>query len=182
MFKKQSQIYHERQYLWRCGLHAVNALLRSQVYTAQDLDVIADSLLTHSTSSLRHPHRAPFRLGDYDANVLIVALGKLGFQTNWFSSQNISLAETHGFLINRAAKSGLLWTGRRHWIAIVRYEKSFYLVDSQLLKPVLFQDDHELWSFFDTIRKDGGHVLIVNKGSRTRNEENPTKNKKEGNE
>lgn len=182
MFKQQSPIYHEKQYLWRCGLHAVNALLRSQAYTARDLDVIADSLLTSSTSPLRHPHRAPFRLGDYDANVLILALDKLGFHTRWFSSQRITLKETHGFLINRAAKSGLLWTGRRHWIAIVRYEEKFYLVDSQLLRPVLFQDDHELWSFFDTIRKDGGHVLVVNKSSRTNNEANSMNNEKTANE
>ncbi|KAK1868897.1 hypothetical protein I4F81_011379 [Pyropia yezoensis] len=47
-------IYHERQQLSRCSVHAVNNLLGGPVYSARDFDAICEEL---NPSRMANPHR-----------------------------------------------------------------------------------------------------------------------------
>ena len=71
--------YHERQRLLLCGVHAVNNILGGNEYSKADFDAIADELAAQPdvagvSGGWFNPHRSKLRLGDFDENVLAVAL------------------------------------------------------------------------------------------------------------
>lgn len=167
-------VYHEKQQLWRCGLHAVNALLKRPVYTAADFGAIADSIAPESRMPWSHPHRSVFGLGDYDVNVLMCALEKAGLRAEWLSAK-VSLASLlestkrlRGFLVNVPAmnlpsflqSATTFLTDRRHWVAVPQYSSHFYLVDSKL-PPSRFSGSAELIRYLERVRKESGHILYV---------------------
>lgn len=113
-------MYHEKQKRMLCGVHAVNNLLQSKVYTKETFDAIAERLFTVSPEKDMHalnPHRSMF-FGNYDANVVIEALNLVGFNTEWFpkTSPGADLAELFwednvaGIIINQSSFMGRHWT------------------------------------------------------------------------
>ncbi|CAK9866412.1 unnamed protein product [Sphagnum jensenii] len=102
-------VYHERQCLQFCLLHALNNLLQGEMrFTRKELDSIADSLtlvgdgttsqgttqpcattttrtmeVLNPLSLIFKPHRNAVS-GNYDANVLIAALATRSKQVTWF--------------------------------------------------------------------------------------------------
>ncbi|CDF38030.1 unnamed protein product [Chondrus crispus] len=173
--RRDVRVYHERQQLWRCGLHATNALLKRRAYSAADFSKIADDLMAGQRSSWFHPHRSMLGLGDYDVNVLMVALDKYAIQTNWVS-ETASLEEIiranpkmKGFLVNVPSQFGLpsfmapansLFGDRKHWIAVPRYYSHFHLVDSKTT-PSRFEKEVDLIRYLEKVRKASGHVLYL---------------------
>lgn len=166
-------VYHEKQYLWRCGLHAVNALLQKRAFTAADFGEIADGLVVGSRMPWSHPHRSVLGIGDYDVNVLMCALEKTGLRAEWLSKkvalQSVieSTDDLKGFLVNVPSKlpsflqSAEYFLGeRRHWIAVTRYSSHFYLVDSKFA-PTRFEDESDLVRYLEQVRKESGHILYV---------------------
>jgi Josephin len=99
-------MYHERQRWALCAVHAMNNLLQQPKFDANDFQQICQELViaaadedasssTTRTRSLvtsswipssillnRNPHCSMF-FGNYDANVLLVVLERLGFQVQW---------------------------------------------------------------------------------------------------
>ncbi len=68
----------ERQRLQRCLQHALNNLLQRSAFTCADLDELANQLDPGRTlQPLFHPHRT-WWLGNWDVNVLEVALRRHG--------------------------------------------------------------------------------------------------------
>lgn len=166
-------VYHERQTRWRCGLHAVNALLKRPAYTPAHFDAIADSLAAEYHTSWYNPHRSAIGMGNYDANVLLTALRRAHKTTAWLSEKDDieHLLETKpnlcGFLVNVESKhwfrqiSRIFFEGGRHWIAIVRYEDQMFLVDSDDNFPSKFASHVELLDYLNKVRSDEGHVMLV---------------------
>lgn len=102
--KEKRKIYHERQSRQLCALHALNNLFQDgSAYSKTDLDKYAETyvwtrLQKHysdffSNSSLTpnqsifNPHRSTFGLGDYDINVIIVALQRKNYEAIWFNKK-----------------------------------------------------------------------------------------------
>jgi len=77
-----AELYFERQWLMRCGAHALNNVLGRPAFTSADLDAIAISL--GGTFSLQH--RWPL-LGNHDANVVLCALDQCGLDAAWWDAR-----------------------------------------------------------------------------------------------
>lgn len=170
---EEAEVYHERQFLSRCGIHAVNALLKRRAYTARQFDALADSLLTSGYWLCFHPHRSWFRIGNYDVNVLMCALERGGLDVQWLPSRTdfrelLRGEALDGFLVNVPSHwppwpFSLVFAQRRHWIAVSRYGDRFYVVDSSARCPFLLEDDDALVEYFANVKNENGHVLSVEK-------------------
>eukprot|EP00177_Eucheuma_denticulatum_P005193 GFKZ01009459.1.p1 GENE.GFKZ01009459.1~~GFKZ01009459.1.p1 ORF type:complete len:200 (-),score=19.68 GFKZ01009459.1:106-669(-) len=168
----KSAVYHERQQLLRCGLHATNALLRGPIYTASTMDEIADQMaVERSWFRWSHPHRAIFGLGNYDVNVIMCALERRGLCARWMGN-GVSVRGVVegsgglvGFLVNVGVKGKWLgWASdwlmgeRRHWLAVVKYGNAFYEVDSLGGGGVMVTD---VVPYLEGRRRAGGIILSV---------------------
>ncbi|KAJ1976205.1 Josephin-1, partial [Dimargaris cristalligena] len=77
-------IYHEQQSNWLC------AKLQEAAFSRNDLEQFASDLGQVSNNIHRrwwNPHRLLFKLGDYDINVLTLALESRGFDLQWFDAR-----------------------------------------------------------------------------------------------
>ncbi|OWZ10438.1 hypothetical protein PHMEG_00016713 [Phytophthora megakarya] len=94
-FQMAKELYHERQTLYRCGLHALNNVLQGPVFTKAALDEACVELATIADPNAGNglmnwawnPHRAPLGLGNYDVNALTFALQKQGFVMQWLDKR-----------------------------------------------------------------------------------------------
>eukprot|EP01084_Bolivina_argentea_P095234 171226_1 len=64
-------LYHEKQKWELCLLHALNSLLQREEFTHKSLDNICKML---APNKIINPHKALLGTGNYDANVLMMAL------------------------------------------------------------------------------------------------------------
>jgi Josephin len=90
-------MYHERQRWAFCGIHAVNNLLQERKCDKAYYDSICEEL-SPSSSSYTNPHRSMFRVGNFDANVLMVVLQRHGLQVKWHDARQdvtVELLETY---------------------------------------------------------------------------------------
>lgn len=93
-------LYHERQRLSLCGVHAVNNLLQRPQFSQRDFEVVCESLVStassssagHQDSSMmwsssRNPHRT-WLIGNYDANVVTVIIQQEpGITVRWHDAR-----------------------------------------------------------------------------------------------
>jgi hypothetical protein len=91
------------------------------------------------SSDFINPHKHIFG-GDYDVNVLFIALQKQGSECRWLDKRKVdNLAmeekELKGFLVNiekqRKFYHKMLGISARHWVAICKENDKFFLCDSQ---------------------------------------------------
>ncbi|OQR97652.1 Josephin-2-like [Achlya hypogyna] len=127
--------FHERQQYMRCGLHAANNLLQRRVFSSADLDAVAADI---SPGSWRNP------LGNYDVQVLSVALQRQGFEVSYFDVRRPMEAlplETSVGLVCNVPQSSLLglWQSR-HWFTIRKVHDTYYNLDSKLATALPFND------------------------------------------
>lgn len=76
-----SKIYHERQSLFRCAIHTVNALLQQPKHSPKTFDEMAKKL---GLSSI---------IGNYDINVLEAILMKEGLELQWWGKKKEKTAK-----------------------------------------------------------------------------------------
>ena len=80
--KLKMEIYHERQRLMLCAVHSLNNLFQDRnAYSKEDLDAISYQL---SPDSFVNPHKNMLGLGNYDVNVMMVALQQKNYEVVWF--------------------------------------------------------------------------------------------------
>ena len=145
--------YHERQQFMRCGLHAVNNMLQRRAYSTGDFEKIAADLAAFGPESgvahLGNPHRAVLKLGNYDANVVLVALSLAGFEAAWCVRTPVDALraaarrpDTLGFLVNVSKLFS------RHWLAVRKLtdDGCWGLFDSNAPQPRLFESEDEVCS------------------------------------
>ncbi|XP_031488287.1 josephin-like protein [Nymphaea colorata] len=175
--EKKIEIYHEKQRLQFCLLHALNNLLQvKESFTKAELDAIADKLAVDDTnedswsiaSVIWKPHHNSLT-GNYDVNVLIAALEGKGKKVVWHDRRNdasaINLDQSPdtltGLMLNVPVKRFAgLWNSR-HWIAVRRIHGLWYNLDSDLREPVTFKDDNEMKEFLNASLTEGGEILII---------------------
>lgn len=93
-------IYHERQSVQLCLLHALNNLFQAPVYTKAMLDDVCVKFvaftylnymhfysLSPDSYSFLNPHRSMLGLGNYDVNVLQAALQLRDYTAVWFDKR-----------------------------------------------------------------------------------------------
>jgi len=162
-------LYHERQRLALCGVHAVNNLLQKKRYTKRNFD---DVCLSLSPSSFRNPHRSMWGIGNYDVNVVMMLLQQEGLSVTWHDRRTELKIETIerliGVLWNVDSKS--VWSrlfGGRHWIAFLycRGSKEWVNLDSSLSEPVVVGSHEDCIKLLTS--EENGHILLVKSSPET---------------
>lgn len=180
MENQRSEVYHERQRLQLCLLHALNNLFQEkEAFTRATLDAIAEKLIHDDPTQERwtpvsfvfKPHHNLIT-GNYDINVLIAALESKGKTVTWHdrrvgaSSIDLEGSDSDdgglmGIVLNVPIKRFKgLWKNR-HWITLRRINGVWYDLDSDLRAPRQFRDMDEVRAFLDSLIADGGEVLLV---------------------
>ncbi|XP_010256625.1 PREDICTED: josephin-like protein [Nelumbo nucifera] len=175
--EEKPQIYHEKQKLQFCLLHALNNLFQEKdSFTREDLNLIAEKLVLDDPSKeswsplsvIFKPHHNAIT-GNYDVNVLIAALEGKGKELVWHDRRNgassIDLDRSEdalmGIVLNVPVKRfGGFWRSR-HWVALRNIGGIWFNLDSDLVSPHPFEDSEEVKLFLDHIISEGGEVLLV---------------------
>ncbi|EPS67437.1 hypothetical protein M569_07341, partial [Genlisea aurea] len=167
-------VYHERQKLQYCLMHALNNLFQQkQAFTRSALNAIAENLDDPAQSNWNPLSRYIFRphhnevTGNYDVNVLIAALEGRGKTVVWHDkrsgggSVDLDQPSLLGIILNvPVAKYGSLWSGR-HWIALRKIGNVWYNLDSDLLRPLPYADVLEVRHFLEATVAAGGELFVV---------------------
>ncbi|CAA6669450.1 unnamed protein product [Spirodela intermedia] len=141
--EQERQIYHEKQRLQFCLLHALNNLLQ----------------LVDPLSVVFRPHHNRLT-GNYDVNVLIAALESRGRRVLWHDPA-AAPPPLEGILLNvPVRKLAGLWKSR-HWLTLRQIDGRWYNLDSDLEEPHPFKDEGDVEGFVDDVLADGGEVLLV---------------------
>ncbi|KAK9805704.1 hypothetical protein WJX72_012559 [[Myrmecia] bisecta] len=137
-----AEVYHERQSRQLCLKHTLNNLLQHQAFTQRELDDLAFTL-TNTRVPFLNPHRTVF-LGNYDVNVLELALQQHGKELVWFDMRDtelrsLDLDQCWAIIVN-VKSTGLLAQlfGGRHWFGLRRLNGFWYNLDSELKAPAMF--------------------------------------------
>ncbi|KAI9918232.1 hypothetical protein PsorP6_011841 [Peronosclerospora sorghi] len=182
------KIYHERQTLYRCGLHALNNVLQDlqlhlfnrlryvgPVFTKASLDAACDELTQVNLDAgnglmswVWNPHKAPLGLGNYDVNALTLTLQQKGYVMQWVDKRQpvndklIKLDKIKGILCNVVITTILsnLWM-QRHWFAIRKLHGVCYNLDSKLSAPRPFENDAKCYQFLQELVATGECELFV---------------------
>ena len=163
-------LYHEKQDLALCGVHALNNLLQGPAFGAGDLAAIAlkldeaeRALLTDDTAAAvfaaeiaeGRSHRLDMSSGDFAFEVLAAALETRACHLINVDHASVAEAagscpeEEEGFLVHRSS----------HWFALRRVASLWWNVDSKLPRPTLIVTE-DLSAFIGKLRA-AGHTLHV---------------------
>lgn len=188
-------LYHERQRLFHCGVHALNTLFQQPWIDAAALDRFASRVKLEQGSGDSLRSWIP-RLGDYDLSVLVAALRDgQGARFSQHLLANAALeadlaalgealcrqqqqqqpgdgnaGSIQGVLVNIRSRNPLnrwLWDGR-HWLALVRSPSNglWYDCDSKQPRPVVLGDVDALLTYVRRcILEEDGQVFVVQVGN-----------------
>ncbi|KAJ1981555.1 Josephin-1 [Dimargaris verticillata] len=153
-------IYHETQNRWLC------AKLQRSVFSPNDLDSIANELAARTRSiqgfSWSNPHKSRWGLGNYDVNVLTLALETQGCTLSWLPAnadvRDLELLKIVGLILNVQPRH--FWN-TAHWFAVRAINGQYYNLDSKLSQPVVVGSASELGDFLEQTRAEGGHIFVV---------------------
>ncbi|XP_066031024.1 josephin-2-like isoform X1 [Chamaea fasciata] len=159
-------LYHERQRLELCALHALNNLLQRPWLSKAQADGICRQLAPNSRPN---PHRSPLGTGNYDVNVVMAALGTRGLAAVWWDKrrplERLSLPHILGFLLNVPSRVTLgalaLPLARPHWLGVRRLGDTFYNLDSKLAAPAAIGAEPQLREFLRAALAKGPSELFV---------------------
>ncbi|CAG8472873.1 13548_t:CDS:10 [Ambispora leptoticha] len=149
------------------------AMLQRAAYTKSELDGFAETLDKHTSpeaktwlSYLINPHKSMFGLGNYDVNVLELALKKIGLEIQWFDFRKdirtvIQFTDPtlFGLILNIPSIRFYFWRSN-HWIAIKPFFQEgkqqediakVYNLDSKLSSPYEFENSEEVYKFLEGV-------------------------------
>lgn len=161
-----NHVYHEKQYLWRCGQHVVNNILQDQRYSTSDLDEIANNM--SKVTGLRH--RLPLGLGLYDFDVMCVALDREGFSTDRIDVSSVAEMplDTIALIVHVPSN---VWYRSAHWVALRRVGHDWFNLDSKLNAPIYVANVSQTVKNFQLPGADSISVFRIHKsGDSTTNE------------
>ncbi|XP_056681616.1 josephin-2 [Monodelphis domestica] len=161
------EVYHERQRLELCAVHALNNVLQQRLFNQEVADDICKRL---APDSRLNPHRSLLGTGNYDVNVIMAALQGLGLAAVWWDRRRplsqLALSQVLGFILNLPSPISLgllsLPLQRRHWVALRQVGGVYYNLDSKLREPVALGGEDELRDFLSAAMAQGPcEVLLV---------------------
>lgn len=150
---------------------------QKDAFTRATLNAISERLALNDSSNseswkplsfLFKPHHNTLT-GNYDINVLIMALEEKGKSVAWHDRRNgvtsIDLDAPEdvlmGIVINISVRRFAgIWKSR-HWIALRKIDGVWYNLDSDLVSPQAFHDTDRVREFLDNAIAQGGEVLLV---------------------
>lgn len=178
-------LYFERQFLQRCGVHALNNLLQRAEFSSARLDALCTALAPGDggvLSRVWNPHRT-LLLGNFDANVLLAALcggasfaGCLAFEYRYVDARASATFAARfpvaaaaslllGFLVNTRS-GGMLSTlfGGRHWFVLRAVGGRWFEIDSLREGPSRLDDAAAALARLAALLAAGGQVIEIWQG------------------
>ncbi|CAH3015222.1 unnamed protein product [Porites evermanni] len=161
------EIYHERQRLMLCAVHSLNNLFQDRnAYSKEDLDAISYQL---SPDAFVNPHKNMLGLGNYDVNVMMVALQQKNYEVVWFdkrlSLETLKLQHIFGFVVNKPSNVNIIGVEvpvkRPHWFAVRKINESYYNLDSKLSSPECVGNEEKLLTFLTELLSLPAVQLLV---------------------
>ncbi|KAI3387910.1 hypothetical protein SNEBB_009157 [Seison nebaliae] len=158
------QIYHERQHLQLCAVHALNNLFQSQMFDRMDFD---DICLRLDENKIFNAHRSMMGLGRYDINVISIALNEVNHKIIWFnknrSIKQLRLEKIKGFLLNVPSRYNVFGISLpfmgEHWMTITKVDGEFIEIDSKVKNEVYIDDINEHMKQY--LEQTNSHILVV---------------------
>nr|XP_013802156.1 PREDICTED: josephin-2 isoform X1 [Apteryx mantelli mantelli] len=146
---ERRELYHERQRLELCAVHALNNVLQRPCFTQEAADEICKRL---APEARLNPHRSVLGTGNYDVNVIMAALQSLELAAVWWdkrrSLERLALGRIVGFILNVPSNVSLgfvsLPVSRKHWLAVRQLRGTYYNLDSKLKAPARIGGEGEL--------------------------------------
>ncbi|XP_067094343.1 josephin-2 [Osmerus mordax] len=163
----EGEVFHEKQKLELCAIHALNNVLQERVFTKESADDICKRL---APQCVVNPHRSMLGTGNYDVNVIMAALQSRELAAVWWDKrravQNLCVSKVHGFILNVPSRVSLglvsLPLRRRHWLAVRQVNGQYYNLDSKLKSPICIGNEAELRVFLsEQLSQDVGEMLLV---------------------
>uniref|UniRef100_A0A8C3ARB3 Josephin-2 n=1 Tax=Cyclopterus lumpus TaxID=8103 RepID=A0A8C3ARB3_CYCLU len=176
----EGDVFHEKQRLELCAIHALNNVLQERVFTKETADDICKRL---APQCVVNPHRSVLGTGNYDVNVIMAALQSRELAAVWWDKrrtvQSLCMPKVQGFILNVPSRVSLgivfLPLRRRHWLAVRQVNGQYYNLDSKLKSPVC-----AFTSFKMRLSQDVAEMLLVvrrevEEDGSWLNSDNPTK-------
>jgi len=164
-----SEIYHEKQVKMLCAVHCLNNLFQSKEFNKAILDDICSQL---APEEYINPHKSVLGLGNYDVNVLMVALETKAMQLVWFdkrkeiSSSSLELSRAFGFILNIPSYTTFgfvtLPIRSRHWLSCRKMpDDKFYNLDSKFDNPKCVGGDDDFITYLRNEMKSNDKELFL---------------------
>ncbi|XP_010883184.1 josephin-2 [Esox lucius] len=163
----EGDVFHEKQRLELCAIHALNNVLQERVFTKETADDICKRL---APQCVVNPHRSMLGTGNYDVNVIMAALQCRDLAAVWWDKrrtvQSLCVDKVQGFILNVPSRVSLgivsLPLRRRHWLAVRQVNGQYYNLDSKLKSPVCIGNQAELRTFLsEQLSQDVTEMLLV---------------------
>ncbi|XP_004619926.1 josephin-2 isoform X2 [Sorex araneus] len=159
-------VYHERQRLELCAVHALNNVLQQRLFSQEAADEICKRL---APDSRLNPHRSLLGTGNYDVNVIMAALQGLGLAAVWWDRRRplsqLALPQVLGLILNLPSPVSLgllsLPLRRRHWVALRQVGGVYYNLDSKLRAPEALGDETGVRAFLEAALAQGLCELLL---------------------
>ncbi len=87
--EQSDEIYHERQRLQMCAVHAINNLFQDG--SAINKATMNDICKNLSPDTYWNPHKSILGVGNYDVNAIMVVLGFRGYEIVWFDKRRLKI-------------------------------------------------------------------------------------------
>ncbi|TMS37149.1 hypothetical protein L596_004143 [Steinernema carpocapsae] len=150
--------FHERQSRQMCLLHTLNNMFQREEFSKADLDDICLSL---DESRWFNAHRSMLGLGNYDVNVMMVALESRNLAVTWFDSRlsidAINEEVVFAYIFNVPSDSYIPFIRGRHWFTVIKFKGSYYNLDSKLPAPKRIEE----FRLFATDHLSKGNQMLV---------------------
>eukprot|EP00794_Sanderia_malayensis_P009303 gene9303-10284_t len=135
------EIYHERQRLQLCALHAINNLFQDGcVIDKKTMNNICKNL---APDTYMNPHKSILGVGNYDVNAIMVVLDERG------SLEEINFENIFGMFVNTLSGWNIFGylMDKRHWVCVRKINEHYYDLDSKLKQPEKIGDETLLKEF-----------------------------------
>ncbi|KAI4811113.1 hypothetical protein KUCAC02_014033 [Chaenocephalus aceratus] len=145
----EGEVFHEKQRLELCAIHALNNVLQERVFTKETADDICKRL---AQQCVVNPHRSVLGTGNYDVNVIMAALQSRELAAVWWDKrrtvQSLCMSKVHGFILNVPSRMSLgivsLPLRRRHWLAVRQVNGPVLQPGLQTEEPSMYWGEAEL--------------------------------------
>ncbi|CAL1610997.1 unnamed protein product [Knipowitschia caucasica] len=163
----EGEVFHEKQRLEFCAIHALNNVLQERVFTKESADDICKRL---APQCMVNPHRSVLGTGNYDVNVIMAALQCRELAAVWWDKrraiQSLCVSKVLGFILNVPSRISLgivsLPLRRRHWLAVRQVMGQYYNLDSKLKNPVSIGGEANLRTFLsEQLSQEVAEMLLV---------------------
>ena len=159
-----NELYHEKQRLAHCAIHALNNLFQQDWISYSDFTAIAEDLHSADKSTgisgtfTFNPYRSvlPY-IGNFDIQCIVHALQTKGCRISNHIALSASLSleslyvydpNTIGYVINEEVRSLFGLRKSNHWIAVLRKNGSFVNLDAELTSPEIIKSEEALVKIF----------------------------------